>query len=215
MEPPIRHFRRGGSYDQDNETSHEGQTEHSKTSSNNENHLVSIHDEGQRSAQHAGGESKHGKNGLYRRVSSNFGVTEKSDGDGDSESERRDRLRGKDKVDKDNGDFVRRGGQTVTFAPESRIRHLSAHDSSAAYYQKQQSMVEQSRALLEESKAKHHALIAQAHNMQNHIHVRRDGSNGDTADTPGLITVNYVPKPPLDRPGSEKRSSSRATRHSR
>ena len=65
---------------------------------------------------------------------------------------------------------------------------------NSLYYQNQQSMIEQSRALLEESKAKHRALVAQTHTMQKQLR----GSADTISNSPSSF-YNFLSSDPLDQ----------------
>jgi len=71
---------------------------------------------------------------------------------------------------------------------------------------KQQRMMEQSKALLEQSKAKHQAMVAQAHAA----HKSRQGAAIDVVEVdaePESAMQRYAPKPPA-MPASDKKPSS-------
>lgn len=98
-------------------------------------------------------------------------------------------------------------------APDTALPHsngVNAALDGSSYFDVQQSMIEQSRALLEESKAKHHALVAQAHSIQKQL--VHDQQCRAVRDGEGLAP-SIMPKPPSQPPGNErKRSSSRSRR---
>lgn len=81
-----------------------------------------------------------------------------------------------------------------------RAGHRVARQSSVDrvnYLDHQRTMIEESRALLEQSKAKHHALVAQAHSMQKRLRGQR------TSSVP-LVELSesqtaLAPRPPADR----------------
>jgi hypothetical protein len=89
------------------------------------------------------------------------------------------------------------------------------------YNECQKSMIEQSRALLEQSKAKHHALVAQAHTMQKRLRGRSSISANYTPVTALVDPAvshhqqTFTPKPPTAPHNDRKSSAYRAQRMAR
>lgn len=157
-----------------------------------------------------------GKNGLYHKVRSSNIENHQTFETGDEEMEVADRsvkVRCMVSVNRPENDAGRETGGGLTGAgAQDALPHrngVSALDGSS-YFEVQQSMIEQSRALLEESKAKHHALVAQAHSIQKQL--VHDQQCRAVRDSEGLAP-SIMPKPPSKPLGNErKRSCSRSHR---
>lgn len=155
-----------------------------------------------------------GKNGLYHKVRSLNNENQTLER-GDEEMEVPDRsvkVRCMVNINRPETSSDREtavGGGYSTPDTLARPNGVSALDGSS-YFEVQQSMIEQSRALLEESKAKHHALVAQAHSIQKQL--VHDQQCRAARDSEGL-GPSIMPKPPSKPLGNErKRSSSRSHR---
>lgn len=80
--------------------------------------------------------------------------------------------------------------------------------SSSKQYQllQQQMLKQQSKAMLEQSKAKHQAMVAQAHavqkSIQQHVHRERPASETD------IMKQKFAPKPPVKPAGTKRVTSS-------
>ena len=105
-----------------------------------------------------------------------------------------------------------RGGRRLRQSSATGQRADDA--TTAVYFDSQRSMIEQSRALLEQSKAKHHALVAQAHSMQKRLQAHQYLEPQPT-EAPTALT----PKPPSASPADKKPTSTfrtqRLARYSR
>ncbi|KAL4237970.1 Tubulin polyglutamylase ttll5 [Mactra antiquata] len=75
--------------------------------------------------------------------------------------------------------------------------HTPSHSSKQYQILQQHALKQQSKVLLEQSKAKHQAMIAQAHAVQKSMH-KTDQSDSET----NLVQM-YAPKPPV-KPGARK-----------
>ncbi|CAH1792719.1 unnamed protein product [Owenia fusiformis] len=80
------------------------------------------------------------------------------------------------------------------------------YSMASANHTKQQQMIQQSKNLLQQSKAKHQAMIAQAH-MARKSKVHGD-HEGDLQGDPESALQKYAPKPPPGRPSGDKKSGS-------
>ena len=108
--------------------------------------------------------------------------------------------------------FIHDGGESgIVSRPDSRTgpsKGSAHHQQVTSQMMKQQKMMEASRSLLEQSKAKHQAMVAQAHAAQKSKLDSNSAYGGSQEGVNNFGSQELAPKPPLNSSSNKKPTSS-------